>query len=251
MHHLEARFDFVTLRDQLQRQGVNLMKPFSDFDFLRQAFTEGERWPVRRERAERLFAAGLITQDQCEQFVQNGAIGSLDYSWAWPDGLMSGTTSRSSRSRFTSHPDPRRALLARLDRFVDELHAAQPVVDRGELVLLGLQGPAVEVPGLERLRRGHLLADPEQPPRLDRLHPRLFDSVCSCRRRLDWSVDAPPEAMRPLDCLPSRQHVQQESAFYQVPLPSRQPVQQRMAGDQCRLLVSGLALPHRGGPGHA
>ena len=76
MHHLEARFDFVSLRDQLQRQGVNIMKPFSDFDFLRQAFTEGERWPVRRERAERLLAAGIITREQCEQFARDGAIGS-------------------------------------------------------------------------------------------------------------------------------------------------------------------------------
>jgi hypothetical protein len=76
MHHLEARFDFASLRDQLQPQGVNLMKPFSDFEFLRQAFTEGERWPVRRERAERLVAAGLITRQQCEQFVRDGAIGS-------------------------------------------------------------------------------------------------------------------------------------------------------------------------------
>jgi hypothetical protein len=76
MHHLEARFDFVSLRDQLRQQGVNLMKPFSDFEFLRQAFTEGERWPVRRERAERLASAGLITRVQCNQFVKDGAIGS-------------------------------------------------------------------------------------------------------------------------------------------------------------------------------
>lgn len=76
MHHLEARFDFVSLREQLQWQGVNLMKPFSDFEFLRQAFTEGERWKVRRERAERLAAAKLITSEQCEQFVRDGAIGS-------------------------------------------------------------------------------------------------------------------------------------------------------------------------------
>ena len=76
MHHLEARFDFDSLRDQLQRQGITIMKPFSDFEFLRQAFTEGERWPVRRERALRLVNAGLITREQCEQFVQQGAIGS-------------------------------------------------------------------------------------------------------------------------------------------------------------------------------
>jgi len=52
------------------------MEPFSDFECLRQAFTEGERWPVRRERTERLVAAGLITREQGEQFVQQGAIGS-------------------------------------------------------------------------------------------------------------------------------------------------------------------------------
>ena len=76
MHHLEARFDFVSLREQLQWQGVNLMKPFSDFEFLRQAFTEGERWKVSRGRVERLAAAKLITSEQCEQFIRDGAIGS-------------------------------------------------------------------------------------------------------------------------------------------------------------------------------
>ena len=76
MHHLEARFEFDTLREQLQSQGVTTMKPFSDFEFLRQAFTEGERWPVRRERAERLARAGLITRAQCDQFLRDGAIGS-------------------------------------------------------------------------------------------------------------------------------------------------------------------------------
>jgi hypothetical protein len=76
MHHLEARFDFDLLRDQLKADGVNTMKPFSNFDFLKQAFTEGERWPVHRERAEKLLAAGLITQDQCSQFVRDGALGS-------------------------------------------------------------------------------------------------------------------------------------------------------------------------------
>jgi hypothetical protein len=76
MHHLEARFDFDLLRDQLQSCGVNTMKPFSDFDFLRQAFTEGERWPVRRERAERLLSRGLIPCDQFNQFLKEGALGS-------------------------------------------------------------------------------------------------------------------------------------------------------------------------------
>ena len=76
MHHLEARFDFEALRSQLQSEAVNTMKPFSDFEFLRQAFTEGERWPVGAERAGRLAAAGQITRTQYEQFVGEGAIGS-------------------------------------------------------------------------------------------------------------------------------------------------------------------------------
>jgi len=76
MHHLEARFDFALLREQLNACDISLMKPFSDFEFLRQAFTEGERWPVRPQRAERLLSAGLITREQFDQFLRDGAIGS-------------------------------------------------------------------------------------------------------------------------------------------------------------------------------
>jgi hypothetical protein len=76
MHHLEARFDFTRLRDQLAKEGVNTMKPFSDFEFLRQAFTEGERWPVRPARVAALLKQELITADQAEVFLRDGAIGS-------------------------------------------------------------------------------------------------------------------------------------------------------------------------------
>ena len=76
MHHLEARFNFPLLRDQLAAEGVATMKPFSDFPFLRQAFTEGERWPVDPRRAEALRAAGIITPEQCAGFIKDGAIGS-------------------------------------------------------------------------------------------------------------------------------------------------------------------------------
>jgi hypothetical protein len=76
MHHLEARFDFELLRDQLKDQGITTMKPFSDFPFLRQAFTEGERWPVRRERLELLLSRGLITREQFDRFLAEGALGS-------------------------------------------------------------------------------------------------------------------------------------------------------------------------------
>jgi hypothetical protein len=76
MHHLECRFDHALLRDQLKAKGINTMKPFSDFPFLKQAFTEGERWPVRTPRAQRLRAGGSITDDQFAEFTKNGAIGS-------------------------------------------------------------------------------------------------------------------------------------------------------------------------------
>jgi len=76
MHHLEARFNFPLLRDQLAAEGIPTMKPFSDFPFLKQAFTEGERWPVSRQRAEALRAAGVITPEQCAGFIADGAIGS-------------------------------------------------------------------------------------------------------------------------------------------------------------------------------
>jgi hypothetical protein len=76
MHHLEARFDFDLLRTQLEGQGVRTMKPFSNFEFLRQAFTEGERWPVAPERIEKLRLDGLITVEQAERFLREGALGS-------------------------------------------------------------------------------------------------------------------------------------------------------------------------------
>ena len=76
LHHLECRFDYEALRGQLATEGVQTMKPFSDFPFLKQAFTEGERWPVRRERAERLLQHGLIDEPQFQTFLTDGAIGS-------------------------------------------------------------------------------------------------------------------------------------------------------------------------------
>jgi hypothetical protein len=77
MHHLEAQFDFDGLRDGLKAEaGVETMKPFSDFPFLRQAFTAGERWPVEPHRADRLLAAGWISAEQHARFLKEGALGS-------------------------------------------------------------------------------------------------------------------------------------------------------------------------------
>ena len=76
MHHLEAMFDFDALRKQLEEDGVKIMKPFTNFTYLRQAFTEGERWQVSGKRIQKLLDARLITTKQAEQFREQGAIGS-------------------------------------------------------------------------------------------------------------------------------------------------------------------------------
>jgi hypothetical protein len=76
MHHLEARFEFENLRAQLADEGINTMNPFSNFDFLKQAFTQGERWQVNPKRVERLLESGLITKEQAAKFLEEGAVGS-------------------------------------------------------------------------------------------------------------------------------------------------------------------------------
>jgi hypothetical protein len=76
MHHLECQFDFDALVKQLAAENVNTMKPFTNFPYLRQAFTEGERWPVSESRISSALSAGLITPDQAQTFRTQGAVGS-------------------------------------------------------------------------------------------------------------------------------------------------------------------------------
>jgi hypothetical protein len=76
MHHLEARFNHPLLKEQLAAEGIVTMKPFSDFPFLKQAFTEGERWTPNPSRVEELRKKGLITNAQAQGFLKDGAIGS-------------------------------------------------------------------------------------------------------------------------------------------------------------------------------
>jgi hypothetical protein len=76
MHHLECQFDFDAARAQLAAAGVETMAPFTDFPYLRQAFTKGEVWPVDPQRIERLVAEGRITPDQADRFRRDGALGS-------------------------------------------------------------------------------------------------------------------------------------------------------------------------------
>jgi hypothetical protein len=77
MHHLEAQFDFDLLREALLSEAaIETMKPFSNFPFLRQAFTEGERWVVSPRRVDRLLALGCIDAEQHARFLAEGALGS-------------------------------------------------------------------------------------------------------------------------------------------------------------------------------
>ena len=76
MHHLEARFDFNVLRKDLAKKGIKVMKPFSNFQFLKQAFTEGEQWKAPKKRLDLLLKNGSINKDQYNKFLKNKTIGS-------------------------------------------------------------------------------------------------------------------------------------------------------------------------------
>lgn len=76
MHHLAVRADFDALRRDMALAGIQTMKPFSDFPFLRQAFTQGEQWNVRPDRPDKLLSFGSINQEQYQKFSTQGAVGS-------------------------------------------------------------------------------------------------------------------------------------------------------------------------------
>jgi hypothetical protein len=75
-HHLACRLDFDAAATDLARWEVDSMSPFSEFPYLQQAFTRGERWPVDEGRLNRLVQAGLIDEQQRERFASEGAAGS-------------------------------------------------------------------------------------------------------------------------------------------------------------------------------
>lgn len=76
LHHLAARFNFEKLRSDLKQLNINTMNPFSSFEFLKQAFTEGETWRVDKKRLDGLLEKGSVPQVQHEMFHKSGAIGS-------------------------------------------------------------------------------------------------------------------------------------------------------------------------------
>ena len=76
MHHLECQFDFSLAREQLSAAGCPSMAPFTDFEFLKQSFTVGERWEVIGSRVEYGVQQGWIQPEEAERFINEGAVGS-------------------------------------------------------------------------------------------------------------------------------------------------------------------------------
>ncbi|MGD8625527.1 MAG: hypothetical protein PVJ34_13395, partial [Anaerolineae bacterium] len=76
LHHLAARLAFGQATEALEARGVEVMQPFSDFSYLKQAFTRAERWPVAPERLARLASGGQINEGQRSKFAEAGAVGS-------------------------------------------------------------------------------------------------------------------------------------------------------------------------------
>jgi hypothetical protein len=109
MHHLEAQFSFEALRDQLAASdGIGMGKPFTDFPHLRQAFTEGERWPVSDMRLAKLLGEHLITPEQAQQFRTQGAIGSHLENLERNDGFKG--FNQTGVSQIIAATDPRKHL---------------------------------------------------------------------------------------------------------------------------------------------
>lgn len=76
MHHLEAKFDFDLLKRDLASNQIETMPPFSNFPFLRQAFTKAEMWTVEESRLESLHRSNRISTEAYQTIQQKGAVGS-------------------------------------------------------------------------------------------------------------------------------------------------------------------------------
>jgi hypothetical protein len=68
--------DFQGMRDSLKAREVVSMNQFSNFDFLKQSFTEAERWVPPKDRMGRLLASRLISENDAARFTGQGAVGS-------------------------------------------------------------------------------------------------------------------------------------------------------------------------------
>lgn len=76
MHHLAARYDFERLASDIVKQDVRFMAPFSNFPYLKQAFSIAETWQVDPSRIRELLHDKRINDEQAEKFLDRGSVGS-------------------------------------------------------------------------------------------------------------------------------------------------------------------------------
>jgi len=76
MHHLAARFDFDRLIRDTVEHDIRFMDPFSNFTYLKQAFTVAEIWQVEANRVRPLIHQKHIREKEGEQFLSRGSVGS-------------------------------------------------------------------------------------------------------------------------------------------------------------------------------
>ena len=120
MHHLEAQFDFDYLRDGLEAEaGIETMAPFSNFPFLRQAFTAGERWPVSRHRADRRSSSAGSAPINARSSSGKGRLEAISRIWNGAKATKASISRLSVRSS-------RRLILACIDRRVQRSATPQP-----------------------------------------------------------------------------------------------------------------------------
>jgi len=75
MHHLAALFEFDRLIANLSEYHVEYMAPFSDFSYLKQAFSVAQRWQVDASRIKKLLDEKRISTKQADNFLQYGSVG--------------------------------------------------------------------------------------------------------------------------------------------------------------------------------
>jgi hypothetical protein len=104
MHHLEGQFSFEHLTASLAELGQQSMRPFSDFDHLKQAFTEAELWAVPIARLGELVAAGQLTAERADEIAQFGAAGSHLENLARRGGFKGFNQHNVSSTMLATHP---------------------------------------------------------------------------------------------------------------------------------------------------
>jgi hypothetical protein len=76
LHHLAGRFHLTKVTEILEENGIRMMSPFSNFPYLRQAFTSAEKWKVDGINMDRLRSLRIISDALYARFAREGAVGS-------------------------------------------------------------------------------------------------------------------------------------------------------------------------------